>query len=257
MIEPPHVFISYSHSDRDFARRIAADLAGWGVRVWWDQWALRVGDSISRKIEEGITGAGWLVVVLSPDSVASAWVQRELSAALMKELDRRDVFVLPLLHRDCEIPLLLRDKLYADFRTSYADGLAAVRERIATGIDLQIADELLSENASRISMAYLRIPIPQQTEYREWLERQFRSKDEAHRMAALMALCELHADDAGVYLRQGTKDLSDAVRRLSVHYIGKLRLRNDRSLVAALMSDGSPMVRAAAREAYVRLGGQP
>jgi predicted nucleotide-binding protein len=72
------VFISYSSKDRDFAERLAADLRASGVGVWFDQWEIKVGDSITKKINDGIHDNDYLAVVLSPDSVASDWVRKEL-----------------------------------------------------------------------------------------------------------------------------------------------------------------------------------
>jgi formylglycine-generating enzyme required for sulfatase activity len=120
------VFISYSSKDRDFAERLATDLRASGAGVWFDQWEIKVGDSIAQKINDGIHDNDYLAVVLSPDSVASPWVKKELNAAMMKELKRRSVFVLPILYRDCEIPELIADKRYADFRKSYEFGFSEV-----------------------------------------------------------------------------------------------------------------------------------
>jgi hypothetical protein len=53
----------------------------------------------------------------------SKWVQVELNAALTGQLSGTGTAVLPVLIEDIEIPVLLRDHLYADFRTSYQDGL--------------------------------------------------------------------------------------------------------------------------------------
>src|SRR6266852_9776443 len=107
------LFISYSSKDRAFAEKLARDLVRFGVRVWWDQGEIKVGDSLNRRIQEGIFNNRWLAVVLSPNSVASPWVERELNAALIEELERRDVFVLPLLHSKCQLPVFLKDKVYA------------------------------------------------------------------------------------------------------------------------------------------------
>jgi hypothetical protein len=83
---------------------------------------LQVGDSLSSKISEAISGSGWLVVVLSTNSIKSDWVRKELNAALALELQRRNVFVLPVLIETCDIPLFLLDKVFADFRNSYENG---------------------------------------------------------------------------------------------------------------------------------------
>jgi hypothetical protein len=125
------VFISYASKDRDFAERLAADLKNSGAGVWFDQWEIKVGDSITQKINEGIRDNDYLAVVLSPDSVASHWVKKELNAAMMKELNSRSVVVLPILYRDCKIPSLIADKRYADFRADYKVGLSEILEVLA------------------------------------------------------------------------------------------------------------------------------
>lgn len=98
--------------------------------VWIDKWELNVGDSLIQRVQEAVAGASALLVVLSKASVASEWVKKELSAGLVRELDEKRVVVLPVLLEDCEIPLFLRDKLYADFRTNFDVGLAAVKKAI-------------------------------------------------------------------------------------------------------------------------------
>lgn len=129
------VFISYSHQDREFVDQLAAQLVQYKVNVWLDRWELHVGDSLTSRIQEALTDASALLVVLSPASVNSDWFKRELNAGLVRELDERRVVVLPVLKVDCEIPLFLRDKLYADFRTNPDDGLRAVLESLARVIN--------------------------------------------------------------------------------------------------------------------------
>ncbi len=117
------LFLAHSSVDKTFVRRLAIDAAVRGVPVWFDEWEIKVGDSIIDKISAGISGAGWLGVVLSTPSVQSEWVRRELNAGLMRELELKSVFVLPIRIDDSEIPVLLRDKRYADFRRGYECGL--------------------------------------------------------------------------------------------------------------------------------------
>jgi hypothetical protein len=120
---PPKVFISYSHADRDFVAELADDLIRNRVLVWWDEWEIRVGDSLIEKIQDGISGSSYLAVVLSPNSVNSAWVQEELRAAMARQLEEKRTVVLPILLSDCELPLFLKEKCYADFRDNYDKGL--------------------------------------------------------------------------------------------------------------------------------------
>lgn len=117
------IFLAHSSTDKAFVRRLAGDLRQRGVPVWFDEWEIRVGDSIVTKISEGIKSAGWLAVILSEASVNSEWVKRELNAGLMTELEARRVCVLPIRLDGCTVPILLRDKRYADFRADYDSGI--------------------------------------------------------------------------------------------------------------------------------------
>lgn len=125
------VFISYSHEDRKFVDQLATQLVRHRVHLWLDRWELRVGDSLTSCIENAIGGASALLVVLSKAATSSEWFRRELNAGLVRELEERRVIVLPVLKEDCEIPLFLRDKLYADFRSNADTGLKAVLESLA------------------------------------------------------------------------------------------------------------------------------
>jgi len=117
------VFICHSSQDKDFVRSLASDLNKHSVDVWFDEWEINVGDSITQKVSAGIHESSWLAIVLTKNAISSSWVQKELGSGLTRELHEKRVFVLPLLKEDCDIPMLLSDKKYADFRTSYSSGL--------------------------------------------------------------------------------------------------------------------------------------
>jgi len=125
------VFISYSHENNDFVQKLATNLVRHNTHVWVDTWELNVGDSIVQRVQDAIKSASALLVVLSKASVASEWCKREFSAGLVRELEEKQVIVLPLLLEDCDIPIFLRDKLYADFRSDFDSGLTAVLNAIA------------------------------------------------------------------------------------------------------------------------------
>lgn len=130
MIKTAKIFISHSSKDKEFARRLSNDLQARNVPVWFDELEIKVGDSLNNKIQEGINESGWLGIILSKNSVQSPWVEQELNAALSKELEKKQVFVLPIVIDECEIPLFLKDKLFADFRTDYDNGLGVLLKRL-------------------------------------------------------------------------------------------------------------------------------
>jgi hypothetical protein len=125
------VFISYSHADAAFVDKLAMQLVQHRTQIWLDRWELKVGDSIVDRVQQAVAGASALIVVLSKASVASEWCKKELNVGLIRELEEKRVVVLPVLIEDCEIPLFLRDKKYADFRTNFDRGLADVLEATA------------------------------------------------------------------------------------------------------------------------------
>jgi len=125
------VFISYSHADELIVNKLAAHLVKHNANVWVDTWELSVGDSILNRVQEAIQESSALLVILSKTSVASEWCKKELSAGLMRELDEKRVVVLPVLVEDCEIPMFLREKMYADLRTDFERGLHSVLNAIA------------------------------------------------------------------------------------------------------------------------------
>jgi len=108
------VFISYSHSDKAIAEKIAHDLTNRGINVWWDQWDLQPGDSLVAKIFEfGLAKASHFLILLSPASVRSSWVREELNIATILRIEEI-VRVIPVLVDGAEIPTPLRSLMWVD-----------------------------------------------------------------------------------------------------------------------------------------------
>ncbi|HEY1984238.1 MAG TPA: TIR domain-containing protein [Terracidiphilus sp.] len=126
-------FLSYSREDSEFALRLARELKTAGARVWIDQLDIEPGARWVQAVEEAMSGAARMLVVLSPASVASANVANEFLFAL--EESKR---VIPVLYQDCKIPFQLRPFHYADFRTDFAGGLASLL-RVMQGSGIEAA----------------------------------------------------------------------------------------------------------------------
>src|SRR5437588_104303 len=77
-------------------RQLASDLAKDGIDTWLDEHRILVGDSITEKIGQGLAQSDYFIIALSESSVSSAWVKKELSGALLREVERRKVTVLPI-----------------------------------------------------------------------------------------------------------------------------------------------------------------
>jgi len=126
---PIRIFVAHSSKDSGVSKRITESLKQRGLEVWYDEWEIKVGDSITQKISDGLEQGDFLVVVLSRNSVVSRWVQKELSAAL-----QMGMFVLPVRINGCKIPVFLRDIRYADFRKGFRQGLDELLDAIVTPI---------------------------------------------------------------------------------------------------------------------------
>lgn len=129
----PLLFMCHASEDKPMVDRLVEELDRRALHAWYDKREILVGDSIVGRVNEALTDARFLVVVLSPASVAKPWVTRELNSTLMRQLAREEIVILPVLIADCDLPPLLADLKYADFRHSFERGLealiAAIRSR--------------------------------------------------------------------------------------------------------------------------------
>jgi TIR domain len=115
------LFISYSSKDRKFVNDLCIRLSKAGVTFWLDLNEIKPGEYIRDKISRGIDSARFMLLILSPNSVQSEWVKREIDAAMIREIESKNVTVIPLLIGDVlpnDCPSDLRGKKYLDFRTA-------------------------------------------------------------------------------------------------------------------------------------------
>jgi len=117
------VFISHSSKDKPFVRKLAGDLLSAGIRVWVDEQQLLIGDPLPDRIAQGLAESDFFLLVVSENSAGSEWVKRELSVAMVQEIEKKAVTVLPIKIDGAKIPLSISDKVYADFSAGYDDAL--------------------------------------------------------------------------------------------------------------------------------------
>jgi TIR domain len=116
MADPPKVFISHSKVNRAEAERLAQLLLANGVPVWYDDWEMLVGHNVYDSVYEAILRCDYLALLITRDALTSSWVKEELGLMRQRQLEERQVRILPLLYDDVELPLNLRGVKYADFR---------------------------------------------------------------------------------------------------------------------------------------------
>lgn len=105
-------FISHNHADKVWARELAerlskVDFHGRPLRPWLDEQFLDPGDlGQEAELTTALDRSRMLLLILSPASAASKWVQFELEYFLR---NRRMEEVVPLLKKPCESPPILGD----------------------------------------------------------------------------------------------------------------------------------------------------
>ncbi|MGZ5467322.1 MAG: toll/interleukin-1 receptor domain-containing protein [Thermoanaerobaculia bacterium] len=124
------LFLCHASEDKAFVDKLAAFLDANSVDVWYDKREIRIGDSIVEQINDGLERASHVVVVLSKSAVQKAWVQRELSSSLMRQLAEKSVRILPVVRETCDIPPLLADIRYADCRSDAESGFRKLVEQL-------------------------------------------------------------------------------------------------------------------------------
>jgi formylglycine-generating enzyme required for sulfatase activity len=102
-VQGAKTFVSYAREDAEFVLKLAADLRQAGANIWLDQLDIPPGTRWDRAVEQALEECPRLLVILSPASVTSDNVLDEVHYALDE-----GKAVIPVLHRDCKIPLRLR-----------------------------------------------------------------------------------------------------------------------------------------------------
>jgi hypothetical protein len=93
------LFICHASEDKEsFVRPLAKALAQQNVEVWYDEFSLKIGDSIRRAIDTGLTQSRFGIIVISPAFFEKRWPQYELDGLIEIEMRGRDKVILPIWH---------------------------------------------------------------------------------------------------------------------------------------------------------------
>lgn len=131
-------FLCHAEEDKiSVVEPLAAELDAAGITYWYDRHDLRLGDSISDKIQQGLANSKYLLAVVSESFSAKGWARKELNSALQREVRSGQTVVIPLLIGGAEerrrivtaLPLLA-DKLQLRWDGSPRNVVAALLERL-------------------------------------------------------------------------------------------------------------------------------
>lgn len=92
------VFISHASEDKDdIVRPLAVALQSEGLKVWYDEFELKIGDSLRRKIDKGLANSRFGIVVLSKSFIKKGWTNYELDGIITKAISGEQI-ILPIWH---------------------------------------------------------------------------------------------------------------------------------------------------------------
>ena len=108
------VFVSHASEDKDdFVRDFVKCLQQQGLKVWYDEFTLRVGDSLRRSIDNGLRNSRYGIVVLSEAFFSKEWPQRELDGLFAREVNGEKV-ILPIWHKISKNEVMKFSPIIAD-----------------------------------------------------------------------------------------------------------------------------------------------
>jgi hypothetical protein len=155
------VFLSHSAKDKDVVRDLANRLKSDGVRVWFDEWEIKPGDSIPAKIEDGLEHSRVLVPCMSAEALAADWPQLESHTFRFKDPLNHNRRLIPLRLDDAPTKGSLAQFSYIDWRSDkreeeYPKLLEACRSTPINGVKTRVAtqDVHLECNADTVDFAF-------------------------------------------------------------------------------------------------------
>jgi hypothetical protein len=127
------VFVSHASEDKnDVARPLFEALASFGVQVWFDEAELRIGDSLRRKIDQGLAHSAFGVVIFSAAFFAKGWPQYELDGIVTRTV-AGEQNLLPIWHKVTKDEVRAQSPSLADkvARSTAEFTIAEIAEEIA------------------------------------------------------------------------------------------------------------------------------
>lgn len=156
------VFICHASEDKlEIARPLVQALSDVGISYWYDEAEIIWGDSIPKRVNEGLKISKYVVVLLSESFISKNWPQREFNSAINIEATSGQVRVLPLLvGNNTEIKQIiakypiLNDKSYL----KWTDGLSKIIEALQAR--LSICTSSMENESALVKEQSFGIPLP-------------------------------------------------------------------------------------------------
>jgi hypothetical protein len=134
------LFISHASEDKDdFVRPLAETLEHLGVRVWYDEFTLKVGDSLRKSIDHGLAKSRFGTVILSSSFCSKNWTQYELDSMVAREMDGHKM-ILPIWHKVTKTDVINFSPALAD-KVALNTSISSIEEIAGQLAEVIIPDE--------------------------------------------------------------------------------------------------------------------
>lgn len=133
------LFISHASEDKEeFVRPLADELKKLGVKVWYDEFTLRVGDSLRKSIDDGLIKSKFGTVIISSAFYSKNWTQYEFNSMITREMNGHKM-ILPIWHKVTKNDVINFSPALAD-KVALNTSLSSIEE-----IAKQLAEVILED----------------------------------------------------------------------------------------------------------------
>jgi Tfp pilus assembly protein PilF len=115
------VFLSHNRAQKDWTRELDERLRAAKFNVWFDERNIRGGEIGSIAMEQGVAESRHIVLVLSPEFIASEWTDFETQIAIVDSPANRDRKIIPILHTKCKVSRRISRISWIDFSDTHGD----------------------------------------------------------------------------------------------------------------------------------------
>jgi hypothetical protein len=155
------LFVSHATEDKiDFVEPLVKELLSRGAKVWYDQFSMKLGDSLRRKIDEGLSKSRYGIVVLSPSFLTKEWPQKELDGLVSREINGEKV-ILPIWHKINRQQLAQYSPILADKIAITTDkGIASICDAIMDVIGTKkpnVTEQKTETTEQIVNFSYVRV----------------------------------------------------------------------------------------------------
>lgn len=109
-----NVFISYNTKDKNVASEIAVFLAADNINVWFDEWKISLGDSITDEVQKALD-CSHFIFLISKHIFSSKFQNREWQSTLARFIQKGSPKIIPVILDDSNPPALLADIKYLKY----------------------------------------------------------------------------------------------------------------------------------------------